>query len=288
MALVVGLMLAAGGCARFFFFPDRVLRMEPDDLGLVYRNVWFESYDGTGLHGWLLPAAASAGEPLGTVVFLHGNAQNVSAHIASVYWMPSAGFNVFLFDYRGYGTSEGKPSLADVHHDAEAAIRRAATLPGVDAARLAVFGQSLGGAIAAGTVARLQHEISIRALVLDSAFSDFRGIAREKLAGFWLTWPLHVPLSYSISDEFQPAESLARISDVPVLIVHGDADDIIPVEHAHVLARAAAPGTPLWIVPGAGHIQSFEAPAMRDRLTAFLSEAFGRPASGTIAAGRAS
>jgi len=281
--MLAALTLAgSAGCSRFFFFPDRVLRMQPDDLGLAYRNVYFESLDGTHLHGWLLPAVEREGGPAGTVVFLHGNAQNVSAHIASVYWMPSAGFNVFLFDYRGYGTSEGKPSLVEVHSDAEAALRRASTLPGVDPQRIAVFGQSLGGAIAATATARVHDEIPIRALVLDSAFSDFRGIAREKLAGFWLTWPVHVPLSYTISEEFRPLDAVKQLGGMRLLIVHGEADEIIPVEHARRLREAAPPGTPLWLVPGAGHIQAFNDPEMRERLVAFLKEALAAEPAATM------
>jgi fermentation-respiration switch protein FrsA (DUF1100 family) len=265
--------MLASGCARFFFFPDRVLRLEPDQLGLDYTNVFFLSAGGVALHGWLLPARPEAGKPVGTVVFLHGNAQNVSSHIASVYWLPARGFHVFLFDYRGYGTSEGKPTIADVHADAEAAIRRAATLPGVDASRLAVFGQSLGGAIAPTAVARVRDTVPVRALVLDSAFSDFRGLAREKLRGLWLTWPFHVPLSHTVPDDIRPLEALAGLRGLPIVIVHGEADDVVPVAHATKLQAAAGPQARLWLVPGAHHIESLSAPEMRERLVAFLREA---------------
>jgi dipeptidyl aminopeptidase/acylaminoacyl peptidase len=243
----------------------------PDQLGLEYREVFFASADGVRLHGWLLPARTET--IAGTVVFLHGNAQNVSSHIASVFWMPAAGFNVFLFDYRGYGASEGKPTIADVHRDAEAAIRQAASLPGVDRARIAVFGQSLGGAIAPTAVERTRAEVPVRALVIDSAFSDFRGIAREKLASFWLTWPVHGPLARTIPDTTSPTRAIARLDDIPVLIVHGEADGVIPVEHARRMRDAAGKHAELWLVPGAGHIQAFQDAAMRDRLAAFLAEA---------------
>jgi pimeloyl-ACP methyl ester carboxylesterase len=281
-ALACALALAAApsatGCGRFFFFPDRVLRVRPDQIGLEYRDVFFRSSDGVRIHGWLLPARADAGEPAGTVVFLHGNAQNVSSHIGSVLWMPAAGFHVFLVDYRGYGTSEGEPDIEGVHRDAEAAIRRATTLPGVDPERIAVFGQSLGGAIATSAVAHARRDVAVRALVLDSAFSDFRGIAREKLGSLWLTWLLQVPLAATVSDELQPLEALRSLHDIPVLVVHGDADDIIPLDHAVRLHEAAGPAAQLWLVPGAGHIQAFEHPEMRARLTEFLRAAFALPA----------
>jgi alpha-beta hydrolase superfamily lysophospholipase len=272
-AVAFALVLAAGGatgCSRFFFFPDSVLRVTPDQLGLEYRDVAFASSDGVRLHGWLLPAR---GEAVGTIVFLHGNAQNISAHIASVYWLPATGFHVFLFDYRGYGISEGRPTLDDVHRDAEAALRRAVTLPGVDPARIAVFGQSLGGAIAATAVASVRDDVAVRALVLDSAFSDFRSIAREKLAAFWLTWPVQAPLAWTISDKYRPAESLARLHDMPVLIVQGDADDIVSPANAERLRAAAGPTAEVWLVPGAGHIAAFQQLEWRERLCDFLVRA---------------
>jgi len=272
-AVVLAAALTTSGCSRFFFFPDRVLRIEPGNLGLEYRNVYFESAGGVTLHGWLLPAKAGTGVPAGTVVFLHGNAQNVSSHIGSVYWMPAAGFNVFLFDYRGYGTSEGEPTLADVHLDAQAGLHRAASLPDVDPERIVVFGQSLGGAIAATAVAALRDEVPVRVLVLDSAFSDFRLIAREKLASFWLTWPLQMPLAQTVPHDYRPLDALAALDRTSVLIVHGAGDEIIPIEHARRLQRAAPAGTPLWIVPSAGHIEAFSSPVWRERLIAFLTEA---------------
>jgi len=266
-------LLAATGCARFFFFPDGVERLTPASLGLAYEDVFFANEEGGRLHGWFLPAVPSAVDAKGTVVFLHGNAQNVSAHIANVYWMPAAGFNVFLFDYRGYGASAGEPTIEGVHADAEAAIRRAATLPGVDPSRIAVFGQSLGGAIAPSATAHVLAQVPVRALVLDSAFSDFRGIAREKLASLWLTWPLQVPLAWTVPNALRPTVALGELPGVSVLIVHGDADEVVPVAHAHRLRAAAAADAELWIVEGAGHIEAFQHAELRDRLMAFLERA---------------
>ena len=249
------------------------MRLTPASLGLAYEDVFFTSEDGVRLHGWFLPAAPSPGGALGTVVFLHGNAQNVSAHIGSVYWMPAAGFNVFLFDYRGYGASGGEPTIEGVHADAEAAIRKAATLPGVDPVRMAVFGQSLGGAIAPSATAHVLADVPVRVLVMDSAFSDFRGIAREKLAGLWLTWALQAPLAWTIPNGLRPTVALGEVPGVKVLIVHGDADDVIPVAHASRLHQAAGPDAELWIVPGAGHIEAFQRADCRDRLRNFLERA---------------
>jgi pimeloyl-ACP methyl ester carboxylesterase len=279
VALAFAALAACSGCASFFFLPDDAVWYRPQDLSLAYRDVFFESEDGVKLHGWFLPAREDAGPSAGTVVFLHGNAQNISAHIASVYWLPAARFNVFMFDYRGYGESEGKPTIEGVHRDAEAAIRTAASLPEVDSRCIAVFGQSLGGAIAPTAVLQVRNEVPIRALVLDSAFSDFRGFAREKLAGFWLAWPLHRPLALTVPDTIRPRDALAQLANLPIVIIHGERDVIVPVAHAERLHEAAGPGAQLWLAPNAGHIEALRDPEMRERLAAFLREAGGAECS---------
>jgi fermentation-respiration switch protein FrsA (DUF1100 family) len=118
VAALVSLLLA--GCTGLIFQPLSQHLLTPDRLGLAYRDIRFTAADGVSLHGWFLPATAPR---QGSVLFLHGNAQNISTHIASVAWLPGAGFDVFLFDYRGYGRSAGEPSLDGVHLDFSAAPR---------------------------------------------------------------------------------------------------------------------------------------------------------------------
>ena len=159
-----------------------------------------------------------------TVLFLHGNAENISTHIASVAWLPAKGYNVFLFDYRGYGRSAGEPSLPGLHLDTEAALAAVFAMAEVNADRIVVFRQSLGGDVAITALAGSAYRHRIRAMVIEGAFSSYRGIAREKLAGLWLTWPLQWPLSLAMDDQYKPLEAIGRISPVPVLVIHGLVD----------------------------------------------------------------
>lgn len=261
--------LSLVGCSNAFFLPYHGHVQTPERLGLAYEDVYFNASEGTHLHGWFLPAQ---GKAHGTILFLHGNAENISTHIMSVRWLPERDFNVFLLDYRGYGTSTGKPTLAGVQDDVDNALKMLIARPDVDASRIVVFGQSLGGAIAIYNVAHSPYRRHIRALVVESAFSSHRRITREKLGDFWLTWPLQWPLSWTVSDEYSPSRAVADVGPIPLLIIHGDRDPIVPPHHAQRLFDLAREPKAVWTVPGGGHIQAFQKYEYRDRFVAYLTE----------------
>lgn len=273
--IFIGLLSAALlGCSGVFFQPYRGHVQTPKNLGLAYEDVNFQAGDGTPLHAWFLPAE---GKVQGTILFLHGNAENISTHIMSVRWLPAKGFNVFLLDYRGYGASGGVATLPGVQDDMDAALRHLLARNDVDPDRVVVLGQSLGGAIAIYNVAHSPYRRHIRALAVESAFASYREIAREKLAAFWLTWPLQYPLSWTVSDAYSPADAVADISPIPLLIIHGDQDPIVPLKHGQRLYELAREPKQLWLVPRGGHIQAFQSQIYRDRFVAYLTKALSEP-----------
>ncbi len=163
------------GCAdRFVYYPTREVYGTPGDLGLRYEEVTFHSADGTALSGWFVPATGTA---QGTVVHFHGNAQNMTAHFGYVSWLPREGFNVFVFDYRGYGASAGRPSREGVYQDCLAALACVRSRPDVDPDRIVVLGQSLGGANAIAVLGA-PGAPRVRAVAVDSAFYSYRLMAR--------------------------------------------------------------------------------------------------------------
>jgi len=259
--------LAVSGCTGMFFQPDRKLFDTPERFGVEYHGVALKAEDGTSLYAWFMPAKGPA---KATVLFLHGNAENVSTHFANVVWMPRQGFNVLALDYRGYGASEGAPSLRGAQLDIDAAMRTLLARPDVDPDRIVIFGQSLGGALAIHYVAHTAYRKHIRALVTDSAFSDYRQITREKLAGFFLTWPLQWLPWLTVDNDYSPGASVAAVSPIPLLLIHGDRDVIVPSHHSQRLFDLAREPKELWIVPGAGHTQSLHDEAVRNRLTDYL------------------
>ena len=231
-------LLILAGCSSLFFYPNQTTYITPDRLNLEYQDVFLDTPDGETLHGWWLPAESN---PKGTVYFLHGNAQNISSHILNVAWLPERRYNVFLIDYRGYGRSTGTPDIEGALHDAEAGLRWLAHNPETANQPLFLLGQSLGGALAiplaSEWVERNQHP-PLRGVILDGTFAGFRNIAREKLGNFWLTWPFQIPLSWTITDDYEGYELIGNISPVPVMIVHSQRDGIIPFHHGERLFEA--------------------------------------------------
>lgn len=266
LSLILSWLLLSG-CTGIIFQPMKPLVRSPDEIGLDYEDVYLESRDGTRLHGWFLTAE---GEAKGTVLQLHGNAENISTHIGSVYWLPARGFNVFLLDYRGYGLSGGKPSLAGAVMDVESAVQWLLDQKEEDRKRVVVLGQSLGGALGAYALATSGLSARIRALVLDSTFGDYRDLAREKFGEIWFTWPFQYPLSWTIDDDYASIRVIPKISPTPVLVIHSEQDPIIPAHHARRLFEAAAEPKDLWIVPDGLHISALNKPEIRDRLATYL------------------
>ncbi len=262
-------VLLLAGCTQLFFQPHRIQVLAPDQLGLAYQELRFPTADGLELHGWFLPAE---GDAAGTVLYLHGNAENISTHVANVAWLPARGFNVFLFDYRGYGASEGQPTLDGVQKDIDAAMKTLLERTDVEKDRIVMYGQSLGGALAVYYVANSPFRDHIRALVIESTFSDYVEITREKLADHWFTWPLQWLSPLTVDNRFSPLPAIKMISPIPLLIIHGDQDATVPVHYGRQLYDAALEPKQLWIVPDAGHMQAMRQKVQRDRLVAYLRE----------------
>lgn len=254
-------------CSEVFFYPQQEHLMTPQDIGLDYENVYLQAADGTKLHAWFLPATKL---PRGTVLFLHGNAENISTHIGSVHWLPAAGYNVFLLDYRGYGQSGGRARLPNLFLDVDAALEHLVAHAEKYSPPLILLGQSIGGALAISTLAHSPHKNKVQTLVIESAFSSYRQIAREKLRAFWPTYLFSYPLSFFISNYRSPVREIHKLGGIPLLIIHGDADQTVPVHHSQQLFEAALEPKELWIVPEGNHIDAFNQEHYRKRFIDYL------------------
>ena len=255
-------------CTNLMFRPDTILYNRPDEFGLDHEDIFFRPSDGVQLHGWFLP---SKGDAKGTVYFLHGNAQNISSHILSVYWLPEEGYHVFMLDYRGYGDSTGTPSVEGVLDDIQSGFDWLVQNPKVRQGPIFLLGQSMGASLGiyfVGTKPEVRKELS--GVILDAPFSSFRKIVREKLDRVWLTWPFQYPISFLVSNNSDPEDVIQNISPVPVLIMHSREDQIVPYTHGQTLYELA--GEPKYFLQTRnGHISTFKYSEYRREMLEFMA-----------------
>ncbi|HKC13881.1 MAG TPA: alpha/beta hydrolase [Vicinamibacteria bacterium] len=223
------------------YFPSRLLEDTPEDYGLVFEEVSLAAEDGVRLHAWWLPLA----RPRFTILFAHGNAGNISHRLDRARLLASRlSAQVFLFDYRGYGRSEGKPDEQGTYRDARAAHRHLTETRGVPPDRLVLFGESLGSAVALN----LALERAAGALVLESPFTSIRDMARLLLP--WL------PLSPFLRTRYDNLAKVGRLK-VPLLVVHGDRDEVVPFAQGRRVFEAAPEPKRFHRIVGAGHNDTY-------------------------------
>jgi hypothetical protein len=233
----------------------------PDAIGVMYEDRYIKTTDGIELHGWKL---FSDGDTEGTLIFFHGNAENISTHFANVYWLVAHGYDVYLFDYRGYGQSQGEAELDPIVDDMELLIGRVIDdLP--EDQQLIVMGQSLGASLSVYSVAHSQHRDRIAALVSVAAFSDYHDVAQDALSSSWVFWLFQWPLSKTISNTYSPIESVDKVAPVPIFIMHSDEDRIIDYYHAQRLYEVALEPKQLITLEG-GHNVTFNLDSNRQKL----------------------
>lgn len=268
IVLLAGLLSA---CSGLLFYPEPGLPFTPERAKLDYRDIRLVAADGTRLHAWWLPAKPGVAVK-GTVLHLHGNGGNLAWHLGGSYWLPEQGYQVLMLDYRGYGLSEGRPSLPAVYQDIDAAFAWLEQAPQVRGRPLILLGQSLGGALAVHYLGEHPtRRAELHALVLDGVPASYREAARHALSSAWLTWPLQVPLSWLIPDADSAIHSIAALEGLPLLIFHSLDDEVVPLSNGRRLYRAARPPRAFQATRGQ-HVQTFAEPAWRQVLLDFAGD----------------
>ena len=224
----------------FIYFPERELIGNPADFGLPFDDVSFTASDGLRLHGWFVPGKGDV-----TWLWCHGNAGNISHRLENLRLLhDELGVGVFIFDYRGYGRSEGSPSEEGTYRDAEAALAYVLSRPDLDSRRIMYFGRSLGAAVAVELATRRPPF----ALILESPFTSMADLARHHYR--------LLPATGLIRTKY---DSLSKIGNVrvPLLVLHGDEDDIVPFESGKRLFEAASEPKRFYTIRGAGHNDTY-------------------------------
>lgn len=194
----------------------------PESVGLSFEEVWLETEDHKTLHGWFVPADPGAL----TVLFFHGNAGNISGRMETLQFFHRMGLNALIFDYRGFGQSEGRTTEKGTYRDASAAWNYLRSERNIAEEDIIIMGRSLGGPIAAWLAARVEPV----AVILESTFTSATDIAKDKYP--WL------PVNWLLKYRYNTINSLKSIK-APILITHGRDDVVIPYHHGERLLEAA-------------------------------------------------
>lgn len=251
---------------RFVFFPVAELLYNPGDVGLDYEDVRFQTSDGLTLQGWFIPGNFEKTSGV-TWLWFHGNGGNLGHRVDELALAHHrTGANIFIFDYRGYGASEGKPSEQGTYLDSRAALGYLASRPDVDSDRIVYSGHSLGAAVAV----ELSLSQPPMAMVLVSPFASVRDMA--KLA---LPFP---PVGWLVRNHYDTISRIPQVN-VPVLVLHGDLDDTVPISQGRKLYEAANQPKRFQALVGAGHNDTYEAAGEQywTAIESFLAEVQPRP-----------
>ena len=262
---------------HLFYYPDREEYDTPHRAGLAYEQVYFDSADGTRLSGWFIPAqdVASPQAAKGTVIHLHGNAQNMTAHWSFAEFVPSRGYNLFTFDYRGFGESQGSPEPQGIFEDSVAALDYLRSRTDIDTGKLFVFGQSLGGMLAIAAAGASPR--GVRAVLAEAPFHSYTAMVQDKMPQANLT----------LRDDYTATAYVAKLSPVPLLLIHGTADVVVPYSHSvRLLAEAGEPKR-LVQIPGGDHVDAMVGQVhgrkYQDMMMALFDAEAGKPADAGIA-----
>lgn len=225
VGFVVGSLLLYFLQSRFIFYPMRQVEATPADIGVPYEDVYIEVEDGERVNAWYTPPDAA--DANGAVVLVcHGNAGNISHRLATLEFFRGLGAGVLLFDYRGYGRSDGTPGEEEVYADARASYNWLVTQKKVAAERIVFYGESLGGAIAAD----LASKRPCRGLMVESSFTSIVDMGKRM-------FPI-LPVRLLVRHEFNSMEKMAKVR-CPVLVTHSPDDEVIPYAMGERLYAAA-------------------------------------------------
>jgi len=197
----------------FLYSPVREVPYNPADIGLAFEKVVFETEDGLKLSAWFIPAEKAEL----TVLFCHGNGGNMTHRLDTINILNELGLNCFIFDYRGYGSSQGKPSERGTYLDAEAAYKWLTEKKKIPSQNIILFGRSLGGSIAA----YLATKVEAKGLIVESSFTSYVDMGRK----FYPYMPVRLAATYS----YKTIDYVRQVHR-PIMIIHSRNDEVIPFE----------------------------------------------------------
>lgn len=203
------------------YFPAREIKVYPSNANLEFEEVYLDTADKLKINAWYIPCDNAKF----TLLFCHGNAGNIMDRLDKIKLLHNIGLNIFIFDYRGFGKSQGSPGEQGIYLDAQAAYDYLTSKRNIASERIVLYGESLGSAV----VIDLAKQNKVGGVIIEGGFSSGRDMA-QKLYPF-------LP-RFIFSDIF---DSISKIKDVhaPMLFMHGCEDEIVPLKLAYKLYQEA-------------------------------------------------
>jgi hypothetical protein len=254
LGLLISLASLLTACSSFLYYPSRIKYVKPESLKYPPEELTFYQDDQKNekLVAWHFK---TPGKAKGIFLIFHGNAQNVSTHFWTLYWALDKGYDIFIFDYPGYGGSKGEPTPMNTLDSGRRAIEYVQNKWPDE--KIMIMGQSLGGAIALRAVADLENRKNICAFVADSTFTSYTKVGQTALAHTWLTWPFQWLPYLVLSNRFSPKGKIDKISPIPLLVVHRKDDPIVASSLGRQVFDEAKEPKQLAILEGNGHTDEF-------------------------------
>ena len=224
----------------FVFFPETSFDRTPNELNLDYKEVYFHTEDGKRIHGWFFPLK----KEFPVILFCHGNAGNISHRLDNIRLLLDQRLQVFIFDYRGYGKSSGRPSEKGLYLDGLAAYDYLIKREHIPSTNIIPFGRSLGAIVAI----EISLKRRVKSIIIESAFTSIREMAR--------TIALFYPFSFFLPAHYNNLEKIGHVT-IPKLIIHGKDDEIASFSMGEKLFEAAKAPRYFFPVKDAGHNDTF-------------------------------
>ncbi len=219
-------------CQSLFFHPNKTLYYNPMQVKYAVKDYAIETSDNITLHAWSIKSKIV--DRKGVILFFHGNSGNISTESLQLFWLADHGYDLFIPDYRGYGISEGKPSIDLFMRDSLDIMDAFMELYHGDK-NIIVWGQSLGGQAAAAVAANSQFADNISKLVLDSTFTSWSSIGKEVAALSFLTYLFQYPVKWSFPDNNSAIEYLPKSKAMKNILIHSRGDKFIDYSNAVTL-----------------------------------------------------
>ena len=208
--------------SRFIYFPAREMDVDPGMVGLEFNHISFKTKDGLSLSAWYIPAENSSR----VLLFCHGNAGNISHRLESILLFHQLGLNVFIYDYRGFGASEGRPSEHGTYQDVAGAWIYLRNERHFKSKEIILFGRSLGGSVASWLACREDP----LALIIESSYQSLAAVAAKH-------YPL-IPVRLLLRFRYNTSEYIKKVT-CPIMVIHSQDDEIIPFAHGKTLLKLA-------------------------------------------------